>query len=163
MDEIRAKFETGHGRFCDSGKFLINTGSDKKRRDGLMAEKSPNLLIQKETEISAYIPPGHEGTVNIRLIDKDFCGAFEMNLGVVQPGGEAAPHSHETEHQVVYIIDGKADVVLGDAPSVECGPGTIIRIPPKLEHAVYAKGDRPLRVIVLYSPPLGPRVELPAD
>jgi len=61
------------------------------------------------------------------------------------------------------VIDGLADVVLGDDPPVECGPGTVIRIPPKLEHAVYAKGDRPLRVIVLYSPPLGPRVELPAD
>jgi quercetin dioxygenase-like cupin family protein len=128
-----------------------------------MEGNSPNTLIQHESDISAYIPPGHEGTVNIRLIDKDFCGSFEMNLGVVQPGGEASPHSHETEHQVVYIIDGKADVTLGTAPTVECGPGTIIRIPPKLEHAVYAKGDTPLRVIVLYSPPLGPREELPAD
>ena len=128
-----------------------------------MGKTGDKPLIQKETDISAYIPPGHEGTVNIRLIDKDFCGAFEMNLGVVQPGGEASPHSHETEHQVVYIIDGMADVALGDAPVVECGPGTIIRIPPRLEHGVYAKGDRPLRVIVLYSPPLGPRVELPAD
>jgi quercetin dioxygenase-like cupin family protein len=128
-----------------------------------MEGNPPKPLIQHESEIDRYIPPGHEGTVNIRLIDKDFCGAFEMNLGVVEPGGEASPHSHETEHQVVYIIDGKADVVLGDAPAVECGPGTIIRIPPKLEHGVYAKGDRPLRVVVLYSPPLGPRVELPAD
>ena len=128
-----------------------------------MERKSPKTLIQHESDISAYIPPGHEGTVNIRLIDKEFCGAFEMNLGVVQPGGEASPHSHETEHQVIYILDGMADVVLGEAPAVECGPGTIIRIPPKLEHGVYAKGERPLRVIVLYSPPLGPRAELPAD
>lgn len=128
-----------------------------------MERNPPKPLIQHESEIAPYIPPGHEGTVNIRLIDKDFCGAFEVNLGVVQPGGEASPHSHETEHQVVYIIDGKADVVLGDAPAVECGPGTVIRIPPKLEHGVYAKGDRPLRVMVLYSPPLGPRLELPAD
>lgn len=118
-------------------------------------------LIQNEKDIAAYIPPGHEGTVNIRLVDKGFCGAFEMNLGTVQPGGEASPHSHETEHQVVYVIDGLADVVLGDDPPVECGPGAVVRIPPKLVHAVYAKGDRPLKVIVLYSPPLGPRVELP--
>ena len=127
-----------------------------------MARKSPNPLIQHEKDFAAYIPPGHEGTVNIRLVDKDFCGAFEMNLGTVQPGGEASPHRHETEHQVVYVIDGLADVVLGDGPAVECGPGAVIRIPPKLTHAVYAKGDRPLKVIVLYSPPLGPRVELPA-
>jgi mannose-6-phosphate isomerase-like protein (cupin superfamily) len=127
-----------------------------------MGNTTQNTLIQRESEIPAYIPPGHEGTVNIRLIDKDFCGSFEMNLGVVQPGGEASPHSHETEHQVVYIIEGMADLVLGDDAPVECRPGTVIRIPPKLEHGVYAKGDVPLKVIVLYSPPLGPREELPA-
>lgn len=126
-----------------------------------MGKTAQNPLIQKELDIPAYIPPGHEGTVNIRLIDKEFCGSFEMNLGIVQPGGEASPHSHETEHQVVYIIEGMADVVLGEDEAVECGPGTVIRIPPKLEHGVYAKGDSPLKVIVLYSPPLGPREELP--
>jgi mannose-6-phosphate isomerase-like protein (cupin superfamily) len=62
---------------------------------------------------------------------------------------------------VVYVLDGTCDVVLGDDEPVECGPGTVIRIPPKLVHAVYAKGERPLKVIVLYSPPLGPREELP--
>lgn len=118
-------------------------------------------LIQHQDEITAYIPPGHEGTVNIRLIDKGFCGSFEMNLGVVQPGGEASPHRHETEHQVVYFLEGRADVVLGGAPAVECGPGTVVRIPPKLEHAVYSKGETALKVLVLYSPPLGPREELP--
>jgi hypothetical protein len=41
-----------------------------------MGKSNDKPLIQKETEIPAYIPPGHEGTVNIRLIDKEFCGAF---------------------------------------------------------------------------------------
>jgi len=120
-------------------------------------------LIEHEGDIAAYVPPGHEGTVNVRLIDKDFCGAFEMNLGTVQPGGEASPHHHDTEHQVVYILDGVADVVLGDDPAVECGPGTVVRIPPKLKHAVYTRGNTALRALVLYSPPLGPREEVPVS
>ncbi len=120
-----------------------------------------SALIQHEGDMAAYVPPGHEGTVNVRLIDKAFCGAFEMNLGVVQPGGEASPHHHETEHQVIYILDGVADVILGDDPAVECGPGTVVRIPPKLKHAVYTKGKTALRALVLYSPPLGPRDEVP--
>ena len=119
-----------------------------------------SALIQHEGDMAAYVPPGHEGTVNVRLIDKEFCGAFEMNLGVVQPGGEASPHHHETEHQVIYILDGVADVILGDDPAVECGPGTVVRIPPKLKHAVYTKGKTALRALVLYSPPLGPRDEV---
>lgn len=118
-------------------------------------------LIRRQDDIPAYIPPGHEGTINIRLVEKEFCGAFEMNLGTVQPGGEASPHLHENEHQVIYILDGSAEVILGDAPPVECGPGAVIEIPPKLLHAVYVTGDRPLKAIVLYSPPLPPREEIP--
>jgi len=32
---------------------------------------------------------------------------------------------------------------------------------PKLRHRVVATGDSPMRAIVLYSPPLGPRNEIP--
>ena len=128
-----------------------------------MSDGQYRSLIQNEGDITPYIPPGHEGTVNYRLVDKDFSGAFEMNLGIVQPGGEASPHLHEDEHQIVYILEGVADVVLGDDPVVECGPGTVVRIPPKVLHAVYTKGDTPLRALVLYSPPLGPRDERPVS
>ena len=119
--------------------------------------------IRHQDEIGKYIPPGHQETVNVRLVDEDFCGSFEMNLGIVQPGGEAEPHDHENEHQIVYIMEGLCDVGLGDEPMVECGPGTVIEIPPKLKHAVVAKGDVPLKCLVLYSPPLPPRDEVPVD
>jgi len=125
--------------------------------------QSHKILIKREKELPRYIPPGHEGTVNVRLVDKGFCGAFEMNLGVVQPGGEASPHIHEAEHQVIYILEGSAEVILGDDPAVVCGPGAIIEIPPKLRHAVYVIGDTPMKALILYSPPLPPRQELPVS
>ena len=94
--------------------------------------------------------------MNVRLVDGGFCGRFEMNLGTVQPGGEAQPHWHGTEHQVMYVLEGECEVTLGDDHPVTCGPGTVVRIPPKLRHRVVATGDTPMRAIVLYSPPLGP-------
>src|SRR3546814_34888 len=126
-----------------------------------MDKQSISGLIQTADELARYIPPGHADTVNVRLSEKDFCGAFELVHGTVQPGGEALPHHHDTEHQVIYVLDGLADVTLGDAPTAECGPGTVIRIPPKLEHAVQAKGDRPFKCIIVYSPPLPPRDDVP--
>ena len=84
-----------------------------------------------------------------------------MNLGTVQPGGEAEPHLHETEHQVMYVLEGECEVTLGDDGPVTCGPGTVVRIPPKLLHRVVAIGDAPMRAVVLYSPPLGPRKRTP--
>lgn len=119
--------------------------------------------IRHEHELARYMPPGHRDTVNVRLVEKDFCDTFEMAIGTVQPGGEAEPHLHEIEHQVVYVLEGKCDVGLGDEPVVECGPGAVIEIPPRLMHSVVAKGDTALKVLIVYSPPLPPRDDIPVD
>ena len=120
-------------------------------------------LIAQDSELHRYAPPGHAGTVNVRLVEKEFCGAFEMIHGTIAPGGEAERHRHEVEHQVIYLLDGEASVELGDDPAVHCGPGAVIRIPPQLDHRVVNTGDRPLKVIVLYSPPLPPRDDTPIE
>ena len=63
----------------------------------------------------------------------------------------------------MYVLEGECEVTLGDDRPVACGPGTVVRIPPKLRHRVVATGETPMRAIVLYSPPLGPRNEVPVD
>lgn len=113
--------------------------------------------IARQDELRRYSPPGHAGTVNVRLVEKDFCGAFEMIHGTIAPGGEAERHAHETEHQVIYLLEGEAEVELGDDPPAHCGPGAVIRIPPRLAHRVVNVGASPLKLIVLYAPPLPPR------
>ena len=117
-------------------------------------------LIVRQNDLDQYAPPNHEGTVNVRLADKEFCDRFEMILGTVKPGGEAAPHSHDVEHQIIYILKGQAEVTLGDDPAVICGPGDVIRIPPKLEHAIIATGDEDYQCVMIYSPPLPKRREV---
>ena len=120
-------------------------------------------LIEHAGQLSRYAPPDHHGTVNVRLVEKDFCGTFEMIRGVVQPGGEAEAHHHETEHQVMYVISGACDVTMGENDPVRCGPGTIVRIPPKLVHRVQCLGDEPLDVVIVYSPPLPKRDDTPLE
>ena len=124
---------------------------------------SPAGRIRHQDNIEKYLPPGHHGTVNLRLIEKDFCGTFEMAHGTLEPGGVAEAHDHEIEHQVIYVLEGSCDVTLGDAPTVECTSGTIVEIPPKVMHEVVAKGDTPLKVLVIYSPPLQPRDDVPVN
>ena len=86
-----------------------------------------------------------------------------MARGILEPGETAERHDHDIEHQVIYVLEGLCDVELGDQPAVECGPGTIIEIPPKVMHFVVSKGETPLKVLVLYSPPLPPRDDTPVD
>ena len=114
---------------------------------------APN--IQHLDDLDTYEPPGHAGTVNRRLVDRSFGGGFELVLGRVEPGGLAERHHHTDEAQAFYIIAGEADLTLGDGPTTRCGPGTVVRIPPKLDHKVVSVGDRELEVIIVYSPPLG--------
>ena len=127
------------------------------------AERHAGSLIQHISELPSYSPPAHSGTVNRRLVGREFGAGFEMILGQVAPGGEASRHYHVEETQIVYILKGEADIALGDDAPRRCGPGTVVRIPKGLAHEVATAGDAPLECLVLYAPPLGPHgfVEVP--
>ena len=120
-------------------------------------------LIQHVSELPGYSPPAHAGTVNRRLVDREFGAGFELIHGRIEPGGEASGHYHVEEAQIVFILSGLADVALGDEAPRRVGAGTVIRIPKGLTHEVVTAGDEPLEVLVLYAPPLGPGgfVEVP--
>ena len=122
---------------------------------------SSDALIVHEGKLAKYEPPGHTGTVNVRLTDRGFCAGFEMVLGRLAPGAEAHRHHHDTEHQAMYVLKGSARVTLGEDAPRDCGPGTIIRIPPGLAHHVANAADAPLELMIVYSPPLPPRADAP--
>ncbi len=119
--------------------------------------------IRSLSDFAKYGPPGHSGTVNRRLVDRDFCGAFEMVHGTIAPGGRAERHRHETEAQVCYVLAGEMAVTFADDTPVTCGPGTTVTIPPQVDHLIVNTGDMPLELLVLYSPPLPPRDDTPID
>jgi mannose-6-phosphate isomerase-like protein (cupin superfamily) len=72
-------------------------------------------------------------------------------------------HADDREHQIIYVVEGGGEVALGGDAPVTCGPGTIIRIPPGLDHEVVNQGATPLKVLIVYSPPLPPRDDTPVD
>jgi quercetin dioxygenase-like cupin family protein len=113
-------------------------------------------IFQPE-ELPGYVPPGHTGTANTRLVDgKSVDGQYEMILGTVQAGGAASRHRHEVQTQVVYVLDGKGLAELGNSPPVDVGPGSVVIIPPGVEHYMENTSDGVMHVIVVYSPPLTP-------
>jgi quercetin dioxygenase-like cupin family protein len=114
-----------------------------------------DTLIENLSSLDSYVPPEHFGTSNARLVSRAQTGGrFEMLHGTLQPGGHAARHTHENAFQAMFVLGGAADVVLGDAPARRCGPGDIVRIPPGLAHEVNSLGPEPLRLVLVYSPPL---------
>ncbi len=126
-----------------------------------MTSTDTSPFIQHFDEIEKYGPPGHARTVNVRLCDKSFCDNFELVLGEIAPGGEAHKHHHTIEYQAMYVLQGAARVTLDEAPAIDCPVGTVIRLPPKLDHHVLSLGPEPLKLIIIYSPPLPKRDDQP--
>lgn len=106
-------------------------------------------------ELDTYSPPLHDGTVNRRLVPAALGAGFEMVHGTLEPGGLAHRHHHENEWQVFMLLEGEGRLELGDDPPRTIGAGTVVRIPPRTPHLFVVTGERPAKLIVIYSPPLG--------
>ncbi|MBI3964630.1 MAG: cupin domain-containing protein [Chloroflexi bacterium] len=115
----------------------------------------PQYLIRQD-EVPTYSPPKHQKTVNRRLVGRQNVGSenLEVVLGLVHPGGMAEMHSHTDLEQVVYILEGKGEVRVGDDFKSECGPGDTLYFPKQTPHYLAAIGDQPLKCLVIYGPPM---------
>lgn len=61
------------------------------------------------------------------------------------------PHLHRTHTEHVFVIDGSAEMTLGDSVRTITA-GDAILIPAGTPHAVTVNGDGPLRVISVQAP-----------
>ena len=55
-------------------------------------------------------------------------------------GSEVGRHSHPME-QMTWLISGKMEMEVGDAPRREILPGTIVLVPPNVEHRAWYVED----------------------
>jgi mannose-6-phosphate isomerase-like protein (cupin superfamily) len=105
-------------------------------------------------ETPGYHPANHTGTLNRRLIGRENVGAtqIEMVHGTIEPGKGALPHAHPGIEQVCYLLEGRAIAEVG-GERCEMGPGDCCFFPPDMPHVFTVTGDRPVKVLVIYSPP----------
>jgi quercetin dioxygenase-like cupin family protein len=68
----------------------------------------------------------------------------------LEPGMQTRPHHHPFE-QLAYIVQGRMRFVVGDEVIV-AEPGTVIRIPPDVEHYGEPIGDEPVLNLDVFSP-----------
>ena len=68
----------------------------------------------------------------------------------LEPGMETRPHSHPFE-QLAYIVKGRMKFVIGEQ-TFEAGPGSVIRIPPDVEHYGEPIGDETVCNLDVFSP-----------
>lgn len=67
------------------------------------------------------------------------------------PGQHGPKHTHKAEVEVYLTIKGTGKVTLGD-DIVEMTPGTIVYVPPEIEHQTFNTGDVDFEFYGVFSP-----------
>lgn len=73
-----------------------------------------------------------------------------MVMNWLDPGMEVNPHSHPFE-QLVFIVQGTMRFVVG-GEELEAGAGSLIRIPPDVEHFGEPIGDEQVLNLDVFAP-----------
>lgn len=84
---------------------------------------------------------------NLFTTSRMFCDVYCFEPGQTQTG-----HSHSGSDKVYYVIDGQAQIRIGDEERT-VGTGSAALAPAGLMHAVTNPGPQRLRLLVLMAPP----------
>jgi mannose-6-phosphate isomerase-like protein (cupin superfamily) len=70
----------------------------------------------------------------------------------VAPGQDAGPEETHDADQIVYVVEGEAEMRIGEERCV-AGPGTLVTIPAGTLHHVRSVGTVALFFLTVYAPP----------
>lgn len=121
----------------------------------------PHLQIAKADNCPIYHLPGRDwyyllGPLNSAARNLVF-GLAEFPAGTL-----AAPHMHEAEEEIIYILEGMGGII-ADEHETPLLPGVAVYIPPGLLHQIRVDAGAPLRLVTLFSPPVTPGAYDPAQ
>jgi len=90
------------------------------------------------------------------LLAPKFGGVNNVSMGmnITEVGSMIPDHVHEESEEVLFLISGKARIVIEGEGEYEIGPETAFYSPLGKKHRVENIGDEPLRIVWVYSPPL---------
>jgi mannose-6-phosphate isomerase-like protein (cupin superfamily) len=100
-------------------------------------------------------PPGHIGGAFSKLLVRPERAGSELidyRISVYQPRAHVALHSHKVQEQVYHVLDGEGLLEI-DGQKRVVRAGTVVFLPPGVEHAIYNTGMVDLTFIVVTSPP----------
>ena len=97
---------------------------------------------------------GLKGRKVMVFIGSDSVKSDRMTLGMteVPPNSVMDPHVHEDKEELIFVIEGKGEVVI-DGKREELDPYTAAIFPLGLVHQVFNNNDMPLRFMFVFNPP----------
>jgi quercetin dioxygenase-like cupin family protein len=112
------------------------------------------LKVIHESESSVYNLPGRDW---FYMIGPSNSAARNLTFGLAEfpPNSNAKAHTHDAQEEIIYILSGEGEFISSEG-NHKLQPGIAVYIPPQLEHRITVRGEEPLRLITLFSPPVVP-------
>ena len=95
-------------------------------------------------------PGEHRGAFFRVLQETERCQTAIMT---VAPGQDAGPEETHAGDQIVYVVEGQAELRVGPE-QLTAGPGALVLIPAGTLHHVRNSGTAPLFFLTVYAPPV---------
>ena len=87
--------------------------------------------------------------LNIMVGAGDTGGSFDLIEETCQPGFVSRMHKHDTRSQTFYIIEGSAEVTVGEK-SFTAEQGACVHVPPGVPHQIESEGG--MKMLMVFSP-----------
>ncbi len=114
--------------------------------------KQPPFVRAADVEGERREPP----RVSKLLLAPKYGGVTNLSMGmnITEVGSMIPDHAHEDCEEVLFLISGRARIVIEGEGAWEIGPETAFYSPIGKKHRVENVGDEPLKLVWVYSPPL---------
>lgn len=108
-------------------------------------------VFQPEDGASYWQPVPANGHVVVKLTPKNWDGPFSCGVQIVAPHSYIRQHSHDPHREVVFCWGGRGTVVMAgeEHPMVA---GTLVALPPHVEHIFRNDSSEDLKLLWLISP-----------
>jgi mannose-6-phosphate isomerase-like protein (cupin superfamily) len=107
---------------------------------------------------AAFLGPGEGPAISMGALPLIFKalsawtgGAYELHEQPIRPGVLVAPHQHENQDQVSYVVSGTLGFLVG-SEEFEAPAGSFIWRPRQITHALWNSGQQEARMIEISSP-----------
>ena len=90
------------------------------------------------------------------LLAPKFGGVKNLSMGmnITEVDSMIPDHTHEESEEVLFLISGRAKLVLEGEGEWDIGPETAFYSPLGVKHRLENIGDEPLKIVWVYCPPL---------
>jgi putative monooxygenase len=80
--------------------------------------------------------------------------SLSMGMNITEVGSMIPDHVHDESEEVLFLISGRARLVIEGEGEWEIGPETAFYSPVGKKHRLENIGEEPLKLVWVYSPPL---------